>query len=169
LSHQSGVIGSQRNNIIVTPIFSISDPKAIQLHTITLVSFTTMTIKVFAPAVVIGSLFILSACNPEKLPASDEVYESKEESLAEQKLDEGKKIYESNCAGCHDAGVSGAPKPGDKEAWRDRISLGLAVMAKKSIEGFEGKTGMMPPKGGNSTLTDSEITNAVNFMTLKAR
>ena len=153
----------------MTPIFSISDPKAIQLHTITLVSFTTMTIKVFAPAVVIGSLFILSACNPEKLPASDEVYESKEESLAEQKLVEGKKIYESNCAGCHDSGVAGAPKPGDKEAWLERLAPGLVVVKKRSIEGYEGKTGVMPTKGGNSTLTDDEVKNAVDFMMVKLK
>ncbi|MCX6180233.1 MAG: c-type cytochrome [Chlorobiales bacterium] len=120
--------------------------------------------KLFVPSFLIVSLFSLGACDPEKLPVSDEVYESKAEALAEQKLDEGKKIYESNCAGCHDAGVSGAPKPGDKNAWRERIASGVAIMAKKSIQGFEGKTGVMPPKGGNSTLTDDEVTNAVNFM-----
>jgi len=42
-------------------------------------------------------------------------------------------------------------------------------MVKKSIEGYEGKTGVMPPKGGNSTLTDEEVSNAVDFMTVKLK
>jgi cytochrome c5 len=128
-----------------------------------------MTLKLFVPAFVIISLFSLGACNPDKLPPSDEVLESKAEALAEQKLEEGKKIYESNCAGCHDTGVSGAPKPGDKEAWRERLTPGVAAMVKKSIEGYEGKTGVMPPKGGNDTLTDDEVANAVNFMTVNLK
>ena len=128
-----------------------------------------MTIQTFVPAFIIVALFSLGACNPNKLPASDEVLESKAEAIAEQKVEEGKKIYESNCAGCHDSGVSGAPKPGDKEAWRERIAPGVAAMVKKSIEGYEGKSGVMPPKGGNDTLTDQEVSNAVDFMTVKLK
>ena len=126
-----------------------------------------MAIKLPSLSFFIVTLCALGACNPDKLPVSDEVLESRAEALAEKKLEEGKKIYESNCAGCHDSGVSGAPKPGDKIAWRERIPLGIAVLAKKSIEGYEGKTGVMPPKGGNSTLTDEEVTNAVDFMTVQ--
>ncbi|MEI8187260.1 MAG: c-type cytochrome [Chlorobiaceae bacterium] len=125
-----------------------------------------MTSKVFFPAMFIVTLFSLGACNPENLPVSDEVLESKAEALAEKKIAEGKKIYESNCAGCHETSVSGAPKPGDKAAWRERIAAGVAQLAKKSIEGYEGKTGVMPPKGGNPALTDEEVSNAVDFMTV---
>jgi cytochrome c5 len=128
-----------------------------------------MTLKLFVPVFVIISLFSLGACNPDKLPQSDEALELKAEALGEQKIEAGKKIYESNCAGCHDTGVSGAPKPGDKEAWRERIAPGVAAMVKKSIEGYEGKTGVMPPKGGNDTLTDQEVANAVDFMTVKLK
>jgi len=34
----------------------------------------------------------------------------------------------------------------------------------KSIQGFEGKQGVMPPKGGNSVLTQEELSNAVYYM-----
>ncbi len=128
-----------------------------------------MTTKLFVPAFIIVGLISLGACSAEKLPPTDEALESKAEALAEQKIEEGKKIYESNCAGCHDSGVSGAPKPGDKEAWRERIAPGVATLVKKSIEGYAGKTGLMPPKGGNDTLTDKEVANAVDFMTVKLK
>ncbi|MEI7707888.1 MAG: c-type cytochrome [Chlorobium sp.] len=128
-----------------------------------------MTTKLFVPAFIIVGLISLGACSAEKLPPTDEALESKAEALAEQKIEEGKKIYESNCAGCHDSGVSGAPKPGDKEAWRERIAPGVATLVKKSIEGYAGKTGLMPPKGGNDTLTDQEVANAVDFMTVKLK
>ena len=128
-----------------------------------------MTTKLFVPAFIIVGLISLGACSAEKLPPTDEALESKAEALAEQKIETGKKIYESNCAGCHDSGVSGAPKPGDKDAWRERITPGVAAMVKKSIEGYEGKTGVMPPKGGNDTLTDEEVANAVDFMTVNLK
>ena len=128
-----------------------------------------MTTKLFVPAFIIVGLISLGACSAEKLPPTDEALESKAEALAEQKIEEGKKIYESNCAGCHDSGVSGAPKPGDKEAWRERIAPGVATLVNKSIEGYAGKTGLMPPKGGNDTLTDKEVANAVDFMTVKLK
>ena len=128
-----------------------------------------MTVKSIVPSFLIIILFSIAACSPEKLPLSDEVLESQAEALAEQKIEEGKKIYESNCAGCHDSGVAGAPTPGDKEAWLERLAPGLVVVKKRSIEGYEGKTGVMPPKGGNSTLTDDEVKNAVDFMMVKLK
>lgn len=110
------------------------------------------------------SLFVLGACNPEKPPVTQEVQESTETALPDTKLTAGKTVYEANCAGCHDASVAGAPKPGDKPAWTTRIATGMDVMVKKSIDGFEGKAGAMPPKGGNAMLTDEEVTNAVMYM-----
>ncbi len=114
--------------------------------------------------VLTAGLFFLGACTPEKQPDNEELTESRAEALAEQKLATGKRVYEANCAGCHDAGVAGAPKPGDKAAWKERLTQGIEAINKKSIEGFDGKTGMMPPKGGNAILTDEEVTNAVTFM-----
>ena len=112
------------------------------------------------------TLFFLGACSPEKPQSQDkeELTESKEEAAAELLIANGKTIYEANCAGCHDSGVAGAPKPGDKAAWSKRLPLGVEGMAKKSIEGFGGKDGIMPPKGGNASLSDKEVTEAVAYM-----
>ena len=122
-----------------------------------------MTVKSFLPFFSI-SLFLFSACSPAKQPGTEESSKSREEVVAKQKLAAGKTVYEKNCAGCHDAGVADAPKPGDKAAWEKRMTQGMDVIIKKSIEGFEGNAGMMPPKGGNESLTDEEVSNAVSFM-----
>lgn len=136
-----------------------------------------MSMKPFLPFLTVGFLF-LGACGLEKPPASLELPSKEKEAASEAapaaaapaaapadpKLAAGKTVYEGNCGGCHDAGMMGAPKPGDKAAWKDRLPQGVETMAKKSIEGFQGKAGMMPAKGGNTSLTDEEVTNAVAYM-----
>lgn len=76
----------------------------------------------------------------------------------------GKAVYEASCKSCHSIGMMGAPKPGDKAAWAPRLGQGIDVMVAKSIKGFKGKTGTMMPKGGNATLTDVQVGNAVAYM-----
>jgi cytochrome c5 len=76
----------------------------------------------------------------------------------------GKKVYGSVCSMCHAANVAGAPKPGDKADWGPRIAQGNDTLYKHAIEGFTGAKGMMPPRGGGSTLTDDELKAAVDYM-----
>ena len=94
---------------------------------------------------------------------------AKSDAPADPKLAGGKTVYDANCSACHDAGMMGAPKPGDKAAWTPRIAQGIEVMTKKSIDGFQGKAGAMPAKGGNASLTDEEIANTVAFMVDKSK
>lgn len=76
----------------------------------------------------------------------------------------GKSVYGKTCALCHGAGIAGAPKPGDKEAWASRIAQGKDTMYKHAIEGFTGANGMMPPRGGGASLTDDQVKAAVDYM-----
>ncbi|HEY0844518.1 MAG TPA: c-type cytochrome [Noviherbaspirillum sp.] len=76
---------------------------------------------------------------------------------------DGKKIYDAACAACHAAGVAGAPKVGDKAAWAPRIKQGDATLYDHAIKGFQGKTGVMPAKGGSSA-SDAEVKAAVDYM-----
>lgn len=76
---------------------------------------------------------------------------------------DGKKIYDAACAACHGAGIAGAPKVGDKAAWGPRIQQGNATLYDHAIKGFQGKTGMMPAKGGSSA-SDDEVKAAVDYM-----
>lgn len=77
--------------------------------------------------------------------------------------DAGKALYNSTCVACHGAGIAGAPKLGDKAAWAPRIKQGADVLYAHAIKGFQGKAGMMPPKGGSSA-SDEEVRAAVDYM-----
>lgn len=82
--------------------------------------------------------------------------------------DVGEKLYTSNCKTCHEGGLAGAPKLGDAAAWKDRIAQGNDTLHKHAIEGFQGKTGVMPPKGGSMASND-EVKAAVDYMVSKSK
>lgn len=82
--------------------------------------------------------------------------------------DTGKTLYNSACVACHGAGIAGAPKLADKAAWAPRIQQGNAVLYEHAIKGFQGKAGVMPPKGGASA-PDADVKAAVDFMVAAAR
>lgn len=77
---------------------------------------------------------------------------------------DGQAVYDQACMACHNQGVAGAPKLGDVEAWADRIEKGKETLYENSIDGFQGDTGMMPPKGGFANLSDEEVKAAVDYM-----
>jgi cytochrome c5 len=79
----------------------------------------------------------------------------------------GQQVYESVCTACHGEGVAGAPKVGNKAAWSPRIAQGFNVLVKHALEGYIGKSGTMPSKGGGS-FEDVEVARAVAFMADKA-
>lgn len=80
----------------------------------------------------------------------------------------GEQVYQQVCTACHGAGVAGAPKTGDKAAWGPRLAQGAETLNKHAIEGFQGKAGFMPPKGGRVDLTDQSVINAVEYMVAQA-
>ncbi len=83
--------------------------------------------------------------------------------------DKGKATYDASCAACHAAGVAGAPKFGDKAAWKDRIAKGNDALYTNSLKGFQGKAGFMPAKGGNAALADADVKAAVDHMVKAAK
>ncbi len=76
---------------------------------------------------------------------------------------DGKAVYEKSCKLCHASGMAGAPKVGDKAGWAARIAKGMSVLEGNAINGFKDK-GFMPPRGGNSKLSDMEVKAAVAYM-----
>ena len=82
---------------------------------------------------------------------------------------DGKATYDTTCAACHGAGIAGAPKVGDKAAWAPRIGEGINILYTHAIQGYQGKSGVMPPKGGNTTLPDAAVKAAVDYMVSAAK
>lgn len=76
----------------------------------------------------------------------------------------GEDIYNSSCVACHGIGIAGAPRVGDPEAWAPRIDQGLPILYDHAINGYQGNSGMMPPKGGAMSLSDDEVKAAVDYM-----
>ena len=76
---------------------------------------------------------------------------------------DGEAVFNKTCKMCHGAGIGGAPKAGDAEAWNPRIAKGNETLYDHAIHGFRDKS-MMPPKGGNKTLSDEEVKAAVDYM-----
>jgi cytochrome c5 len=72
----------------------------------------------------------------------------------------GEQIVQAQCGKCHQSGVAGAPKIGDREAWAPRLKRGVDFLVRSAINGH----GPMPARGGLADLTDSELRGAILHM-----
>ncbi len=73
---------------------------------------------------------------------------------------EGEQTYKKACFACHDMGVAGSPKLGDKAAWTSIIAKGNEAIYHVALNG----KGAMPAKGGNMSLSDDAVKAAVDYM-----
>lgn len=76
----------------------------------------------------------------------------------------GEEVYGAACSACHMAGVAGAPKTGDKEAWGPRFEQGIDTLYASALNG----KGAMPPKGGQAALSEEEVKGAVEYVLAQA-
>lgn len=72
----------------------------------------------------------------------------------------GKQIVDAQCSRCHRKGDGGAPRIGDQNAWRPRLTQGVDALVLSAIRGHGG----MPPRGDKADLTDAELRNAILYM-----
>ena len=77
-------------------------------------------------------------------------------------------IFGNLCTGCHTSGAGGAPTL-DMAHWSARIAQGKDTLYKHALNGFTGKKGTMPPKGGNTSLPDEDVKAAVDYMVSKVK
>lgn len=80
-------------------------------------------------------------------------------------VSDGKKTYESACALCHAAGIAGAPKTGDKTAWKTRLAQGKTALYTSALKGKNA----MPAKGGATSLSDADVKAAVDYLASLAK
>lgn len=76
----------------------------------------------------------------------------------------GDQVYQKTCAMCHGTPAMGAPVVGNKADWSERIAQGKDTLYLHALEGFTGAKGMMPARGGNTTLDDASVKAAVDYM-----
>lgn len=123
---------------------------------------------------VVAAAFVISGCGKEEPAAPqsksvtvEEAAKSPSEASAAVGGDlvQGKQVYDKACKLCHDMGVAGAPKLGDKAAWEARLAKGMETLYGSAINGLNA----MPPKGGNAGLSDEEVKNSVAFMVSKVQ
>ena len=76
----------------------------------------------------------------------------------------GDEIYKAVCTSCHGTGILESPKFGDKAQWAPRVATGLPALIKVATDG----KGAMPARGGDPTLTDNELKEAILYMTKEA-
>jgi len=81
----------------------------------------------------------------------------------------GPQVYNEACIACHGSGIGGAPMVGEVAVWVPRIAQGIAVLREHAIDGYQGSTGYMPPKGARVDLSDKEINDAVDYMIAESR
>ena len=87
--------------------------------------------------------------------------------FSDERLTLGRSVWLENCEGCHAYGIAGAPLATSQKAWSARIAKGKEALYLHAINGFFGPGGtMMPPRGGNDSLTDEEVSAAVDYMIL---
>jgi cytochrome c5 len=72
----------------------------------------------------------------------------------------GEQIVRAQCSKCHQKGLNGAPKIGDRDAWTPRLKDGLDPLVRSAINGH----GSMPARGGLANLTDAELRSAIIYM-----
>ena len=68
--------------------------------------------------------------------------------------------YNKSCAVCHAAGVAGAPKTGNEEAWAPRMEKGMDALVASVKNGLNA----MPPKGMCFDCSDEEYAELINYM-----
>lgn len=76
---------------------------------------------------------------------------------------DGEVIYNNLCKTCHATGAGGAPQL-TQAAWSGRLAQGTDTLVQHAIDGYQGEAGIMPPRGGNLSLTDEQVRASVEWM-----
>ena len=77
-------------------------------------------------------------------------------------LKTGEQVFQAQCTACHTAGVAGAPKLGDADAWAPRIKTGFEALWASALKG----KGAMGAQGGGD-FNDLEVARAVVYIANK--
>lgn len=80
--------------------------------------------------------------------------------------DAGEEVAKTRCSLCHETGVSGAPKIGNRTDWEPRAARGKLALYEVALKG-KPNTAMMA-RGGFNDLSRDEVMSAVDYMLKRA-
>ena len=69
-------------------------------------------------------------------------------------------LYNKSCATCHAAGVLGAPRTGDVDAWKQRLAKGMPTLVSHTKNGYKN----MPARGLCNSCSDEDYAALINKM-----
>lgn len=76
----------------------------------------------------------------------------------------GERVYNENCAVCHNEGKSGAPKIGDKEAWKPLIAKNMDVLFETTMNGKQHQK-----NASCAQCSTEEVIEAIKYMVSKSK
>ena len=111
-------------------------------------------------------LFIIS-CNYEEKEKQNNF--EKKASLEIKNTSEiknnGEKIFNKSCATCHLYGTVGSIIINDKKKWENIINKRTVdEIYNNVLNGYVGKNGIMPSRGGCINCSDNDLIDAVNYI-----
>jgi cytochrome c5 len=84
--------------------------------------------------------------------------------VSDPHLQRGRNIWVGTCRDCHANPLSDAPQVKDRAAWNARIARGRGALVLSALNGRSGPNADMPPRGGNTALSDDDVRAAVDYI-----
>ena len=82
----------------------------------------------------------------------------------DDRLIEGKKRFQQYCTICHLYSIQGDAHFKNKNYWQNIYEQDLSITLLNLKNGYKGKSGIMPSKGGCYQCDDEELINALVYM-----
>ena len=112
--------------------------------------------------VAFGAALTTSACSEDDAQEAGRI---EMPAFQDDRLAAGRSVWLGTCRACHLLGVAGAPAVTDARVWEARLEKGREALYRSALNGIRGEDGKyrMPPRGGNSRLTDEQVQLAVDY------
>lgn len=77
----------------------------------------------------------------------------------------GEVIFDRHCKSCHETGIKGAPKIGDKAAWAEHLKQGESILVQHAFFGHR----KMPMHGDCAACTIQDFADAVAYIISRSK
>ncbi len=152
----------RRSDHVTFPLFTILAALALLGALIMLLTSLTRLIINAKP---VGTPMVYNELYEERVEPFHMVNTGKVEVTVSEKTPQ--EVYDGLCSTCHRDGLNDAPLLGDTEAWQARLNeRGWDGLQNSSLNGFNNN--LMPAKGGDPRLSDSEVVGALKYMLSEA-